>query len=413
MNTPATIVVLGAGFGGITTAILLERKLRRRGRLPSCQIILIDRNSYHTYTPALYEIAALPKERAAAVPLHDTHCIDIERIIRSRTVTFLQDTIEGVAPESRTVTLAERGAIPFDYLVVALGAEVNYFGIPGLQEYAFTLKHFTDAIRIRNAIEKLVRSRDELTVVVGGAGATGVELAAEFSNFLCALQRAIRSDRNACTVRLVLVESSPNILPGFTDAVVRTATQRLNALGVEIRTNAPIAEMNQDFITFSDGSRMRCDALVWTGGVKGATSLGAFGLPLGPKGNIAVDTTLQAAQGIFAVGDAACFLRQKTGEALPWNVPVAEAEAANVSDNIVRAIEKRPLQNFEPRERYPFVLTVGKKFAIADLMSTRVSGFLGWILKRLIELRYLLFILPMGAASITWIRNVRTYISND
>lgn len=413
VNTPATIIILGAGFGGITTAIRLEKQLRRRGLVRSCHIVLVDRNNYHTYTPALYEIAALPKERRAAVPLHSTHCIDIERIVRSRAVTFLQDTIESASLQLRTVTLAEHGAMPFDYLVIALGAEVNYFDIPGLPEHAYTLKHFTDAIRIRNSIEKLVRSHDELTVVVGGAGATGVELAAEFSNFLCSLQHSVRAHQNACTVRLVLIEASSGILPGFSDTIVRTATRRLNSLGVEIRVSAPIAGVNADSITFRDGSRMRCDALVWTGGIKGAASLAAFGLPLGPKGNIVVDATLAASPGIFAVGDAACFTNPNTGLTLPWNVPVAEAEAAVVADNIVRAIEKKPLKDFQPDERYPFVLTVGKKYAIADLVFLRISGLLGWMLKRLVELRYLLFILPIGTASMTWIRNVRAYISND
>jgi len=412
-NTKQNIVVLGAGFGGLTAALTLSKLLRRHKLNNLYDVVLIDRNNYHTYTPALYEIASIPSGEAEAVCLKSSHCIPLEDIVSAHGIRFLQDEVRGLDSVGHSIALRDSGILPYSYLIIALGSETNDFNIPGMAEYALTLKTFTDAIRIRNRVEELVRKKSALTLVVGGGGPTGVELIAEFSNFICTITRKLKAAQNTCTVELVLIEATGEILHGFAPWMIRGALRRLAALGVGVKTGAPITEMTETQILLKDGSAIPFDLFIWAGGVKGHSVLASFGLPLGPKGNIAVNQNLEANGGIFAIGDSAFFVHPGTNAPLPWNVPIAESEAHLAARNIVRKIREVPMRPFHPWKKYPFILAVGKKYALADLVIFHFGGLAGWIAKLLVELRYFLFILPFAKAIRIWVKNVKTYMSND
>lgn len=408
------IIILGAGFGGITAALSLAKKKRALG--DDYEIILIDRHHHQLYTPALYEIASIPQENIADIALKTSVLIPLTDIAVGKPVTVLADEIVGLAPEKQEVLLQNNGALPYAFCVVALGSETNYFGIQGLKKHSFPLKTFDDAARLRNAIEELVKKNDGMKIVVGGAGASGVELAAEFVNFICDIKEKILDGKKVCNVEFLLVEASPEILPGFDKKTVQKAKRRLARLGVRIKTSATINAVEEKEIIFKNGERESYDILCWTGGVRGPAILSQFGLPLSPRGALEIDETLRAKGGngsLFAIGDNASFINPKTGKPLVWNVPVAEAEGRLVAKNILHAIQQKPLCRFVPFKKYPFILAVGKKYAIADLVVVRISGFLGWFLKQLAELRYLLFILPIKKAITTWLRGERYFMSND
>lgn len=382
-------MIAGAGFGGMTVALKLERQLRNNH---DWNIVLIDQNIYQLYTPALYEIAAIPKEEVDQTSVKSIIAIPIADIIAGKKITFAQGELTGFDPEKRLVRI--RGDRQFDYafLILALGSTTNYFDIPGLREHALPLKRFEDAVRIRNKIERTLAQRRELTLVVGGAGASGVELTAELSNFV---------RRNpTCPVRLVLIEASDTILPGFDRRITQCASKRLAKLGIETHTDTRITSVDTKEIMLDNAKTIPYDILVWTGGVTGNPSY-------------AVDEFLQIDDYAFAVGDAAGFIDAQTGKMLPHNVPVAEAEARAVARNILRAIEGRPRIPFRPSKRYPYILAVGRKYAIADLIFVRFHGFAGWCAKLLVELRYLIFILPFPQAIRVWLKSIRVYTSND
>lgn len=404
-----TIVIAGAGFGGITAALTLERWLRQN---PDWNIILIDRNPYQLYTPALYEIAAIPKEEVDPTGLKSIIAIPIADIIAGTRISFVRGEVTGLDSDTKTVYLNGGREIGFSFLVLALGSETNYFGIPGLREHALPLKRFEDAVRIRNKIERILTGQGELTLVVGGAGMSGIELVSELSNYVCYVAEKILN-RPSCPVRFILVESSDTVLPGFDPRVSDRAAKRLAELGVEIRTRSRITAATPDGIRLNDTETIPCDMLVWTGGVVGNPVCDAGGLAVTDKKNCAVNEFLEVGNGVSAIGDAAGFIDPRTGEPLPWNIPVAEAEARAIATNIIREITGKPKLPFRPSRNYPYVLAIGRKYAIADLVVIRFWGFAGWCAKLLVELRYLLFVLPLPKAIRIWFKGIHAYTSND
>ena len=407
------IVIAGAGFGGITAALKLAKKI---GRLNEYEIILIDHHHHQLYTPALYEIAAIPRETAPGASLKSSILIPIADIIVGRPIQFICDEIVGIDVAKKKISLLKTGEITFEFLVLALGSETNYFDIPGLKENSLVLKTYNDAVKLRNKIEEAIKNRDGMKIVVVGGGASGVELIAEFVNFICALQKEVFKKENLCKVEFVLLEAGPKILGGFEPWITKKASHRLLKLGVQVKTGKTINSVDGRSLKLKDDDAESYDVLIWTGGVKGPAVLQKFGLPLSNKGALVVNDYLEVPSEdgkIFAIGDNSSLINPQTGKALPWNVPVAESEGRIVAKNILCSISGRPLKPFVPLKKYPYILAVGGGYAISDLVFVRFSGFLGLAVKALVELRYLLFILPLGKALQTWFRALKYYSSND
>lgn len=410
---PKHIVIAGAGFGGITAALTLAKQQKKLG--DSHRITLINRNNNQLYTPALYEIASAPRESTPNKSLKSSILIPLADIIRGTSIEFIVDEVIAIDHTKKTLTLKQRGLLPYEFLVLALGSETNYFAVRGLAEFSRPLKSFSDAVRLRNDLENLVKQKEKIKVVVGGAGASGVELVAEFVNFTCALQTVIPG-RKKCNVEFLLVEAAAEILPGFEHVIIAQARKRLQQLGIVVKTNTMITEVQKDKILYKDGFKESYDILIWTGGIKGSSLLQQLGVPLSNKGMAEINEFLQikgAEDRLFAIGDNSTMLNPKTGKPLIWNVPVAESEGRLAAGNIVRIIASKPLKPFVPLAKYPFVLAVGKKYAIADLIFIRFSGLLGWAIKQLVELRYLFFILPPQKALRTWLRSISVADMND
>lgn len=409
-----TIVILGAGFGGLTAVLKLSKAVKRRGLTKDCRLILVNKTSYQVYTPALYEIASIPKGEANAVCLKTSICIDLAEVASLDGFQFIGGEAAGLDQERKVVRLSSGEVFSFDYLVIALGAETNFFNIPGLKERALPLKTFEDAIRLRNKIEEVVLGgATPIHIVIGGAGATGVELAAEVHSFLCYLKERLMPSEKTCDYDVTLIEASPEILPGFEPWIVKKARRRLLRIGVKILTNKIVTSVDERNVFCKDGSILPYHIFVWAGGVVSVGVLKNFGLSLTPKGKIIVNEYLGAAPRIFAIGDNAECTPGGIIKPLPGNVPVAETQASVVAKNIIAEVTGKQKKKFVPMRKYPYILAVGKKYAIADLVYIRFSGFWGWCAKQLVELRYLIFVLgPLRALSMWW-RSVKYSVSND
>ncbi len=408
------IIIAGAGFGGITSSLILAKKI---GNLRNeYEIILIDRHHHQLYTPALYEIAAIPRESVSSLSLKSSILIPINDIVSGKSIKFICDEVIGLESKERRVILKNLGEIPYEYLTFALGSETNYFGIPGLQEHSFPLKTFDDAARLRNTIEDTLRKKEALKIVVGGAGASGVELVAEFVNFVCILKEKILPAVKVCNVEFLLIEAAPDILPGFDSWIINKTKKRLGRLGIRLKTSTSITNVSWQQIELEDGSQEPYDIFIWAGGVKGPSLFEKLNLPLSSKGALQIDEYLQvrdAGGRILAIGDNSSFTNPHTGKPLVWNVPVAEEEGKLAAENILRAIQGREKKKFVPWTKYPYVLVVGGRYAIADLIYIRFWGILGLAAKALVELRYLLFILPPVKAFRTWAKAVHYYSLNN
>ncbi len=411
-ETKKNIIIAGAGFGGITAALKMSKWIEK---FPEYSLILLNKQNRHLYTPALYEIAAIPSDRFSMANLKLAAMVSISDIVAKRPISFVSDELIGMDMERKKITLARADFLSYEYLVLALGAETNYFDIPGLKEYGLPLKTFRDAVKMRDATEAIVNEKNEVKIVVCGGGASGVELVAEFVNFIKLLRKRVKRN-NGFVIRFVLIEAAEDILAGFEPWIISIVKRRLKKLGIETKTGLRIKEVRSGLLLLDNGIAETFDLLFWTGGVKGPEIFKNLGLENSPQSSLEIDEYLRLKNRdgeIFAIGDNSTFINPKTGESLIWNIPVAEAEGRLVSQNIFLSIKKKPLKKFYPLKKYPYILAVGKKFAIADLIYLKLSGVIGWYLKQIVELRYLIFILPISKAIPAWFRAVRAYTSND
>jgi len=412
--TKKNIVIIGAGFGGATAALTIARDISKYA--DQYEILLIDRHHHQLYTPALYEIASIPASRAPENILKSSILISLDKIAARRPIRLVTDIFIGLRTSEKNILLEQAGRLPYEFVIFALGSETNYFNIPGLAEHSFPLKTYEDATRLRSAMEALTARKPFPRVVVGGGGASGVEIAAEFVNFFCAMNKDHGAKNPVCTGQITLVEAGTEILAGFDPRVITRAKKRLEKLGIAVRTGCRIQSVNESEISYQDNTMQPYDILVWTGGVKGPTVLEATGLPLSDKGALLTDERLivaNSSDSIFAIGDNAGILNPKTDRMVVWNVPAAQAEARTAARNVIAAIRGEKKERFIARKKYPFVLALGRKYAIADLGWIQPAGLAGWCLKQLIELRYLLFILPIAKAIPIWRMGIKMYTSND
>lgn len=409
------VAILGAGFGGLRTAILLSHKLKDI----DCEIVIIDRNNYQTYTPTLYEAATTSKETANYCQIKQIITFPIDKLIKNTRIRFIQGEVASLDLVGGDIHCANGEKLKFDYLVLALGSETNYFDIPGLKEHALTLKTFMDAIKIRDTIWNLIESgKEEIKIIIGGGGSTGVELAGEIKEWLCEMEEEGRK----CDVELTLIEASPVILPGFLDRIIKPATKRLKRLGVNILTNESIEKVDAQKIILKSARELPYDVLIWTGGVKAAGIMGTLPLKTEERGRVEVagemeclpqSPDLKLYGKIYGIGDAVCFYDPETGKPIPGVARAALTQAEIVAHNIFCDIMgRKDHKKYRPMD-YPYIIPVGDKWALAKIGPIVIWGFGGWILKGLVELNYLLSIMRFWRAIKLWLKGLKIFIQND
>ncbi len=365
---------MGAGFAGLTCA----RRLRRAG----ADVLLLDRNNYHVFTPLLYQVASSLLEpgqvahpvRALLRPLR--HC------------TFRQASVVGADLERRVV-VTDRGEVAYDYLVLAAGSESNYFGKRSLEERSLGLKQLPEAMAIRNwVLQSFERARwtadaDERralqTFAVVGGGPTGVEYAGALAELIRLVLVKDYPELDLSEVRVVLMEGSRSLLGAFHPRLQAAAARSLEAKGVEVWFEALVREVGPQGVLLEDGRSLKARTVVWTAGVRAASLGAAIGLRLTRSGRVAVEPTLQVPgrPEVLACGDLAGAVED--GRELPMLIPVAMQEAEHAARVVRALIEGAIPAPF--RYRDPGIMaTIGRNSAVAQLGFVRLSGFLGWLM---------------------------------
>ncbi len=438
-SSETNIVILGGGFGGLTAAKSLAKRLRHIEKRPGAyRITLIDKNEYHTYTPTLYEIATTTADTATYSKLKSIATFPLAEVLRPYNVAVMQATVVSIDTERNLVSLSTHEQIQWDYLIVALGAETNYFGISGMQRNAIPLKTFEDAIRIRNAILKSLTENEKTTIIIGGGGATGVELAGEIQTWIRSkdIKKAVPEERET---KVILIEGKNAILHSFPQKIRRIAHRRLRSIGVGIITKERIVSVKKNEISLLSGQRLPFSIFIWAGGTALPTLLKSLQTKTNssaiPKNatrgeeNVCLqaDHTMRlimdksgAHERIYVIGDNAHCINKKTGEAVPAVAHAAISQARVAAAHIAKALAEkkhiRPAQraaSYYPPRAYSAVIPIGGKFAVVKLGPITFSGILGWILKGLIELYYLFSIVSPARAVRTWLRGLWIFIKND
>ncbi len=418
------IVILGAGFGGLQTALQLARGLQQRGLNDRYGIVVVDRHFYHTFTPLLYEIATTSEQSANTPILRSIVTYSLHELLAPDGVHSVVSEVQHVDFKTGEVHLAS-GKLPFAYLVIALGSEPNWMEIPGLPEHALPLKTFTDAIAIRDRLVALVQKKHhDVKILIGGGGTTGVELAGEIKEWIPELEEELRTE---CQAQVTILEAGPSILGGLDPRVIQAADRRLRKLGIAVRTNMRITKAGPDSVTLADGSVVSADLLIWTGGVKPASASEAWPMEKEPRGRISVRAALTCHSSsdlkiepmVYAIGDIACFLDPKTGRPLPLMARPAMMEGRVAALNILSEIEASERGVATPERRvyhphgYPYIVPVGGKYAVAKVGPFVIRGLLAWVFKGFVEFNYLCSIMSLPPALRIWSRGLRIFIRND
>ena len=373
-RTAPRVVIAGAGFGGLTCA----RALRN---VP-VDVLLIDRNNYHLFTPLLYQVAsALLDPGEIARP--------VRALIRPiSNVDFRQAEVTGADLDRRILT-TDRGPIPYEYLVLATGSQSDYFGNASLARHAFGLKNLDEGLALRNRILSqfeasrwvvdVERRRTMLTFAVVGAGPTGVELAGALSELIRLVLRKDYRDLDLGEVRVLLLEAASAPLGTFVPALRQAAQKSLAKKHVEVMLGAKVESVTDDSIRLAGGEEIAAGTIIWTAGVR-ASGLGqALGVQLGRQARVKVEPTLQVTGHpvVFVIGDLAGATDH--GAPLPMLIPVAMQEGRHVAATIAELVRNGGAKAF--RYKDPGIMaTIGRNSAVAELGTVHLSGFLGWLM---------------------------------
>lgn len=383
------IVIAGGGFAGISAGLALVRN-----KPADTTITLIDRYPFHLFTPSLYEVATSEEPRRnIAIPFYEIfkNKIDIET-----------DKIEKIDIGKKELVLG-KSKTSFDYLILALGSESAFYGIPGLENFSLPLKTIFDAVKIKDEIHKLTDQKalkeQIVKIIIGGGGFAGTELAAEILGYVKRLSKQHKIPRKLFEV--FIIQGSDKLLKELDEHVSNFATARLKKLGAEFMFGGHIKEVKEKELMTDKGDKYSFDLLIWTGGVKPSSLLKDSGLTLSKSGQVQVNDQLQVKghPHIFAVGDVAEFA--KGDKKAPGVAQVAEEEGKIAGENLARLIEKKELKNYKLRH-FGYLIPLQGRYAVFTSGMFHMRGLSGWIIQQLVFLRYLLEILSFPKAFKRW-----------
>lgn len=403
MATPR-VVIIGAGFGGLQCARRLAGK--------PVDVLLIDKNNYHLFTPLLYQVASsLLNPSDIAYPIRAV-------FHRAKNVRCGVAEVTALDFDARVVKTADGTSIPYDYVVIAAGSTTNFFGLEMVGHVAHGLKDLPEALELRNHILRCLEAaagecdeaarRKWLTCVVVGGGPTGVEYAGALSELARLVLGHEYPELDLSAVRIVLIEALGQVLPLFSETLGRNTEAELQKRGIEVRLSTRVVDASDEAVQFSSGERIETKTLVWAAGVKPAVLAAVVDVSRSRSGRIEVDTFLRVKgrQKAFAIGDIASYV-QDGGEVPMLSAPAMQ-EGRDVVDTILRAMRGEALVPFRYRHKGAMA-TIGRNAAVAQLGRLSLTGFVGWVAWLLLHLYFLIGFRNRIAVLLGWAWNYVWY----
>lgn len=389
-----TILVLGAGYGGLSTVVNLQKSLGT----DDADIVLINKNDYHYEATWLHEAAAgtLTPEQVR---------YDIKRVINEQKVKFIKAEVKGIDVKEKVVT-SDAGTHTYDYLVISLGFEGETFGIPGLDKYALSIANVKAARQIRDHIDyqfatwSLEDEKDDsrLTIIVGGAGFTGIEFLGELGNRVPELCKEY--DVPAEKVRVICVEAAPMVLPGFDPELVKYAVGQLEAKGIEFSIGTPVVEATPEGVKIKKGEDefefIKAGTVVWAAGVRGNRLIEETGIE-NMRARVKIDKDLRAPgySDVFIIGDCALMINEETNRPYPPTAQIAMQQGDMCANNIVALLKGQPTAQFVP-DLKGSVCSLGHDDAIGVVYGKKLTGTKASFMKKVVDNRSLFLIGGLG-----------------
>ena len=377
--TNTRVIIIGGGFAGVSCA----QKLAEHSAF---EIVLLDRNNYHQFQPLLYQVATGSLSPANAA-------FNLRSVLsHHENVNVKMTEVVSVNVSTRVARCASGQEYQGDYLVLAAGAEANFFGVPGAAEFAFPLYSLQDAERLRSRLIEILETADRqgeavselMRVVVVGGGATGVEVAGAIADVFRNEPRYIYKDIDLSKIRVTLLDRAPNVLGPFSRKSQEYAAKVLTERGVELRVGVSVKEVARESVLLGDGTRVAASLVVWAGGLKASALSGKLGIQPGRGGRIDVssDLSVTGLPGVFALGDFANFSTSE-GDVLPQLASVAQQAGRHCAANIIAHSTGREMQPFEYFDK-GIMAMVGRNAAVAEVgaghhVLTGPLAFAAWL----------------------------------
>jgi len=357
--------VLGGGFGGIGAAKKLEKS--------PVDVVLIDKHDYHTFQPLLYQVATgLLEQPAVGHPIRDL-------FHKQDNVRIHQDEVTAIDVDAREARFAQLEPLTYDYLVLGLGAEVNFFGVDGAADHAFPLYTLADAVRLKDHVLERWEAVDQrpalaqdgaLNMVVVGGGPTGVETAGAMAELYNGVFRKDYPDISPAQARIVLVEASPEIFAMFKEDIRAYTVDALEKRGVDVMTGEVVESVEPERVTLKSGTVLPAHTLVWGAGLQGNRLIRSLGIELARGNRIPVDEELKVASHpeMFAVGDVAAITDAKTQQVLPQLGSVALQSGEHVGETIARIVGGKKPEPFKYKDKGTMA-TIGRGAAVVQMLG--------------------------------------------
>jgi len=389
------IVILGAGYAGVHAAKKLAKKYKKNSEV---EITLIDKNPFHTLMTELHEVAGgrVPEESVK---------IELSKIFHRTKVDVVVDYIENVNTDKKLVTTT-KGQFQYDYLIIGTGSEPAFFGVPGVKENGFTLWSLDDALKIREHIKSRFKAasyesdenkrKEILTFVVAGSGFTGIEMAGELLEWKTKLAYDYRVDEKE--VKIMVVEAMSTILNMLDRKQADKAERYMSKHGVEILKDSPIVEVTSNSIKLKNGQDIPTETLIWTCGIQANQEAAEYGLKTVRAGRLETNEYMEAVgkDGVYVVGDIA-YYEEEQGKPNPQIVEAAEQTAVTAVKNIVESISDSGKKVSFKSNYHGFMVSIGGRYGVANLMGAKLSGFFAMVMKHLVNMYYLFTVNDVNA----------------
>lgn len=406
METQKRIIIVGAGFAGLTLAEDLENT--------GYEVYLIDRNNYHQFQPLMYQVATARLEPASiSFPLRKV-------FQRSKNVKIRIADVLSVEPKEKCLKTSI-GDFSYDYLVLAYGCKTNYFGNKNLEHCAFPMKSVPEAIQLRNRIlqtfEDAVITKDPkelqyiLNFVIVGGGPTGVELAGALSEMKKNILPKDYPDKDFSKLTVYLLEGSPNVLNAMSDDSKKASRKYLEDLGVIVKTSTVVENYNGRTVSLKNGETIEAKNVIWAAGVTGNQIDGIPEASITRGNRLIVNRFNEVAnlQDVFAIGDIAYMTTPKYVNGHPQLAAVANEQAKVLAKNFKLQSKDKPRKEYEYHDKGSMA-TIGKRKAVVDLPKFSFQGRFAWFTWMFVHLMLILSVKNKLTIFVNW---AFSYFSND